>query len=125
GKLTVRAVVVLVLASTALACVRLANPDVVWHLQRAQWTEQLESAGGRHVIFVRPLPDFDFHSEWVFNGPEIDAQPVVWARDLGGSENRQLIDYYPGRKAWILEVGQSTARLIQYPLEQFAGQCTT
>ena len=30
------------------------------------------------------------HVEWVYNPAEIDAAPVIWARDLGKTENEQL-----------------------------------
>ena len=38
--------------------------------------------------------------EWVYNGADIDAQEVVWARALGPKRNRELLEYFSDRHAW-------------------------
>jgi len=61
----------------------------------------LEGAGGIAGDDVAvPFDDFDLDREWVFNGADIDSQKIVWARDMGSERNRELLDYYRGRKFW-------------------------
>ena len=32
------------------------------------------------------------HEEWVYNGADIDAATIIWAREMSPSENRKLVD---------------------------------
>ncbi|HJZ96898.1 MAG TPA: hypothetical protein VKE70_10365 [Candidatus Solibacter sp.] len=50
----------------------------------------------------------------VYNAPDIDASPIVWARYIGPSQDRELIDYYPRRKSWIHDVDASPMALRPY-----------
>lgn len=65
--------------------------------QRQAIARSLVAKGGQHVIFVAP-DVFDA----VYNLGDIDAQPVVWARDLGSVRNNALRAYYKNRGAWRL-----------------------
>ena len=65
--------------------------------------EQLERASGRQLVFVRYWPQHIFQQEWVYNTADIDGARVVWARDLGASEDEKLRRYYPDRAVWLLE----------------------
>jgi hypothetical protein len=38
--------------------------------------------------------------EWVWNRASIDTAKVVWARDMGESQNQELLNYFPNRRAW-------------------------
>jgi hypothetical protein len=62
--------------------------------------ELLKKQPGRHVIFVSyaglPSP----HEEWIYNPANIDTAPVIWALDLGQTENDKLRHYYAGRSFW-------------------------
>ena len=60
-------------------------------------------------MFVRYTDAHEF-DEWVYNGADIGAARVIWARDLG-AENAKLIGYYPGRTVWLLEPDVSPPRL--------------
>jgi hypothetical protein len=55
------------------------------------------------LILVRYSPTHYIHAEWVYNRADIDGAAVVWARDMGMEKNRELLDYYRDRKAWLLE----------------------
>jgi len=62
----------------------------------------LMEMGGRHVVFIRYSRSHYINDEWVYNSPDIDSQPVIWARDRG-EENGRLEAYYPGRTFWLVE----------------------
>lgn len=64
---------------------------------------RLDGEGGRHLVLVRYAPNHDVHEEWVYNHANIDGSAIVWARDMGDAANRELLDYYHGRKVWLLE----------------------
>ena len=76
--------------------------------------QQLARAPGQQLVFVRYYPPHEFR-EWVHNAADIDAAPIVWARDLGPAENEKLRRYYPGRAAWLLEPDFRPPRLTHYP----------
>ncbi|HEY0157326.1 MAG TPA: hypothetical protein VGF28_08585 [Thermoanaerobaculia bacterium] len=62
---------------------------------------------GKHLFLVAP-DVFDV----VYNGPDIDQQRVLWARDLG--DNRALLAYYSDRKVWRVEkTGGRDLRLVR------------
>jgi hypothetical protein len=78
-----------------------ARPRLIADLQRQR---------GRHLIIVRYTPTHYIHDEWVYNDADIDGSPVVWARDMGEERNRELVDYYKGRRqVWLLEPDTSLA----------------
>jgi hypothetical protein len=58
---------------------------------------------GRHVVFVRYHEGDSSHREWVYNPADIDTAPVIWAQDLGATENKRLMQYYAGRSFWSFE----------------------
>jgi len=66
---------------------------------------------GRDLVLVRYAPDHVVHAEIVYNGPDPDDQPVIWARDLGAKRDREIIDYYSDRRAWIFEPDADPPRL--------------
>jgi len=72
--------------------------------------------GGRHLILVRYSADhIDRGDECVYNGADIDAGQIVWARDMGQTKNRELIDYYGGsRRSWLYQPDTDPAKLIPY-----------
>ncbi|HJX80864.1 MAG TPA: hypothetical protein VJ248_02420, partial [Candidatus Udaeobacter sp.] len=67
----------------------------------------LKKQPGQHVIFVSyaglPSP----HQEWIYNPANIDAAPVIWALDLGQTENEKLRRYYAGRSCWRFKPAES------------------
>jgi hypothetical protein len=91
-----------------------------WHsldhrsARRMAVNRELAEAPGRQLVFVRYSPQHIFQEEWVWNEADIDGARVVWARDLGADENRKLLQYYPGRTAWLLEPDFPAPRLARY-----------
>jgi hypothetical protein len=68
---------------------------------------------GRHVIFVRYTGMQSPHEEWIYNLADIDAEPVIWAQDMG-AENSRLRAYYPDRSFWIFEPDVDPGLLTPY-----------
>jgi hypothetical protein len=85
---------------------------------RAAVLEQLELAAGRQLVIVRYSPGRDPFEEWVYNDADIDNSKVVWAHEMGPSENDELIRYFKDRKVWLLEADQKPPRLSPYPAAQ-------
>jgi hypothetical protein len=77
---------------------------------RAHLIEDLEHRGGKHLIIVRYEEPHAVHEEWVFNGADLDHASVLFARDMGEDGNRELLEYYSDRTAWLLVVGDTIAR---------------
>jgi len=74
---------------------------------------RLDQIPGQVLVFVRYGPSHMFE-EWMHNEANIDAARIVWADDLGDTENETLLDYYPGRTAWVLEPDALPPRLEPY-----------
>jgi hypothetical protein len=82
--------------------------------ERAAILENLDSLPGRQLVLVRYAPNHDPREEWVYNGADIDGQKVVWARDMGLAGNKELLDYYKGRRVWLLKPDVVPPRLTPY-----------
>jgi hypothetical protein len=89
-----------------------------WGLSdRADLLHDLESKPGKHVVLVRYGPDHSVHEEWVFNAADIDASKVIWARDLPGELNDQLLRYYPDRTIWLATPDTNEVSMFRPPLD--------
>ncbi len=82
--------------------------------RRIEVARQLESIQGRLLVFVRYSAHHIYQNEWVWNGADIDSSRVVFARDLGSSENEKLIRYFPHRKVLLLEPDAYVPQLSDY-----------
>jgi hypothetical protein len=102
----------------------MAFAQQIWAHRSAQTTprgrilEQLKEAEGRHLVIVRYGPLFRLNEDWVLNEADIDGAKVVWAREMDEPQNRQLVEYFKDRQAWLVEVGQgqSYPELKPYPV---------
>jgi hypothetical protein len=66
---------------------------------------------------VRYGADHQLGIDWVYNEANIDAAKVIWARDMGPAENKELIDYFPDRHVWLLEADNTPLALASYPIK--------
>jgi hypothetical protein len=82
--------------------------------RRTLVSQRISEQSGKLLIFVRYGPGHIFQDEWVYNDADIDAARVVWARDLGFSENEKLRRYYPDRAVWLLEPDAQPPQLSRY-----------
>ncbi|MCC7175536.1 MAG: hypothetical protein IT159_10100 [Bryobacterales bacterium] len=85
------------------------------NLQRAAVLRQLEQLDGRHLVLVRYSPRHNWFEEWVYNRADIDRAKVVWAHEMDEPHNRELLAYFAGRKAWLMEPDETPPRLSAYP----------
>jgi hypothetical protein len=81
---------------------------------RADLIARLTAAGGKHLVIVRYAPDHTPNWEWVYNDADIDASPVVWAREMDPARNAALIRYFEGRSVWLLEPDRDETNLQKY-----------
>ena len=69
---------------------------------------------GKHLVVVRYAPTHSPHQEWVYNNADIDSSRIVWARDMGDENNRDLRSYFAGRTIWLLQPDKVEASLVPY-----------
>jgi hypothetical protein len=84
--------------------------------ERGRLVQKLRAQGGRHLVFVDYAENWDSVHEWVYNGANLDASPVIFAHLLSPRENRDLLDHFPGRTAWLVRLGPQVTdvRLERY-----------
>jgi hypothetical protein len=118
GRAAVVCLCVASLGSLAGQIVTRKRPHDAWDQVRARMQAELAADAEPDLVIVRYGPKHDPNDEWVFNDADIDASPVVWAREMSGDANRELLEYYRGRRAWLLEVdlGEAVPKLVPCPL---------
>ncbi len=92
----------------------LREPAVLRVALRGRIEETIKKRPGRHLIMVRYSGVLRPIEEWVYNGADIDAAPVVWAHDLGQVENRRLIAYFQDRQVWLFQPTIDPGRIAPY-----------
>lgn len=75
----------------------------------------LQRMGGKHLVLV----SYDYNHrpdlEWVFNGADIDAAPVIWARHVRDrAARRQLFQYFRDRQVWIVYPDYQPGQLVPF-----------
>jgi hypothetical protein len=85
--------------------------------RRIQINKQLAKIPGKLLVLVRYWPQHIFQDEWVYNEADIDKARIVWARDLGDTEDQKLLHYYPDRTVKLLEPDARPPRLTPYKPE--------
>jgi hypothetical protein len=77
------------------------------NLNRASVLRTLEASPGQHLVMVQYEKDHDPGDEWVYNSADIDRSKVVWARDMGETNNQELFRYFSGRRVWLVRPDES------------------
>ena len=80
-----------------------------------RYWHELNALPDRQLVLVRYKPKHDTMAEWVYNGANIDSSKVVWARDMGATDNEELIRYFNDRRVWLLEADDMPPKLSAYP----------
>ncbi len=93
--------------SVARAALPFETWDAINHQnpqRRVYVARELAKIPGDLLVFVHyEYPQHPFQDEWVYNAADIDRARIVWARDLGAEEDAKLIQYFPQRKAIVLD----------------------
>jgi hypothetical protein len=82
--------------------------------ERSRIRSDLESLPRRSLVIVSYPQSHNYMEEWVYNDGMIDDAKVVWARSMGETRDRGLIDYFDDRAVWRLSF-EDGPRLAPYP----------
>lgn len=124
GPSVVRAIPVLACAMIALrvTAITMHVPiEAPWprgNLARAAVERQLSQFPGQQLILVDYGPHHNFDMEWVWNRADIDSSKIVWARDMGADNNRELLSYFKSRAVWLVDADVSPVRPKPYKATQ-------
>jgi len=118
GVASSRVMVLLLLLDTATnVCYGVCDPLLFTcprNSGRAALVDRLQHLSGRHLVMVRYAELHDPHSEWVFNGADIDGAKVVWARELTPEQNANLFAYFKDRNIWLVTPDTDNTYLEPY-----------
>ncbi len=124
GTAVVRMIVIVICAMFLMrvgAAITHTAVEPAWprgNLDRAAMIRELSREPGDHLVLVRYQPTYgvnhDVDHEWVYNQADIDAAKIVWARDMGDSQNLELLRYFHNRHVWMLN-GDQVPKLVELP----------
>ena len=86
------------------------------HIQHKENVIAQLAASEKSLVFVDATQEIEagiVHESWVYNAPDIEAAPVIWAWYLSPGENARLIAHYNTRKLWYI-APSSMDRAIPY-----------
>ena len=82
--------------------------------ERARLSALLAQYPGTHLAVVRYKTNSQSEYDWVYNDAKIDDAKIIWARDAGASQNKELTNYYPERKVWLVEPDEVPPKISPY-----------
>ena len=50
-----------------------------------------------------------------YNRADLNSAKVIWADDMGPAKNQELIDYFKGRRVWLVDADSLSPKLMPYP----------
>jgi len=74
----------------------------------------LKQQTGDHLVLVSYAAEHNPNIEWVYNRADIDASRIVWAHEMGAEQDVPFIEYFRGRRVWLLEPDRTPPRLTPY-----------
>jgi tetrahydromethanopterin S-methyltransferase subunit C len=83
--------------------------------------EYLQKIPGQHLVIVHYVPGTEDWMGWVHNEADIDRSRIVWAWDMGSAKNRELVDYFCGRRVWFINVTEKPSIPKPYQLTELGG----
>jgi hypothetical protein len=91
-----------------------------WYTGQQQASEhehiasELKQHPGSHLVLLHYSPRHDASNEWVYNQADIDRSRIVWARDMGAEQNKELLRYYRDRCVWLRDADDASPKLSPY-----------
>ena len=86
--------------------------------ERARVLADLERQPGKQLVIVRYSANHNPVWEWVYNAADIENSKVIWAREMGGAEDRKLIEYYKDRIVWLAQPDMNPVAISPYGLPE-------
>jgi hypothetical protein len=88
---------------------------------RARVQKELEQLPEKQLAIVRYSPEHDSRREWVYNSADIDGSKIIWARDMGDADNRELRSHYANRKIWLVQPDKTPVLVTPYTVPEGQG----
>lgn len=108
-------VAMVVLRVTAMGLgLQIEPPRPTGDPKRRAIERELENMPGKQMVIVHYTPSHNVHDDWINNKADIDASKIVWARDMGATEDQALLGYFKDRKAWWVDADDPSAWLEPY-----------
>jgi hypothetical protein len=118
GYLIASGMVLLLVAAVPLVAIRYINDlrtsSEPW-AQKRDVRLRLDRLPGDDLVFVRYSASHNPVIEWVYNGADIDHQPIVWARELDPVSDARLRSYFADRRAWVVLADETPSTLLEWP----------
>ncbi|MFL6450192.1 MAG: hypothetical protein ACJ746_21310 [Bryobacteraceae bacterium] len=88
---------------------------------RADITRWLSRRPGKHLVIVHYASNHPVNQEWVYNGADLAGSKIVWAREVSDSSDRELLNYYKDRHAWLVQADVYPQQVVPYPFSAAGG----
>jgi hypothetical protein len=105
-------IAMVVLRVTAMAAgIPIEPPQQEGNQKRDTIIRQLQNLPGKQLVIVHYGPHHIPHEDWINNRADIDAAKIVWARDMGDQQNRELLAYFKDRRTWRMNADEPAIEL--------------
>ena len=84
-------------------------------MARERIEQELAAGGGQHLVFVHYAKYHSPHDEWVYNRADIDAAPVVWAREVDPVQDSDLRRFFCNRHVWRVDADRQEVVKLRSP----------
>jgi hypothetical protein len=116
GKNLVRGLAVVFVISLFQLVGKMSGKDTTgWYSQRHALLEKLRIEPEKSLVLVHYDPDHNPNREWVYNDADLADSKVILAQDMGPEKNKELLDYFRDRKAWLVNADAAKPELEPYP----------
>jgi len=105
-------IAMVVLRVTAMAAsIPIEPPQQEGNQKRDTIIRQLQNLPGKQLVIVHYGPHHIPHQDWINNRADIDTAKIVWARDMGDQQNRELLAYFKDRRTWRMNADEPAIEL--------------
>jgi hypothetical protein len=110
GKILTRGLLLALILKLGVTCLAWTQP-IQEHLRERIAERLVADSASKHLVIVSYSPKRSPHKEYVYNDADIDGASIVWARDMGATQNERLIQYFAGRKVWRWHLGDDDTEI--------------